>query len=109
MVQLTGAGQGVPYRYVKEFRHPIITANEVNYKNFYLHLCYLESKVTKDSKKIWEMFECSCEVLSIGIGRGKVHSYLLKDFYEYTSTVFRDDPYIALDREPIDKPYNKTM
>lgn len=54
-VELT---MGVPYRYIKEFLHPVVTDSGIRKEPFYMHVLRRECDVTRDNnKKIFSYYE----------------------------------------------------
>ena len=98
---------GVPYRYVKEFIHPVVRDRKIAYEPFYLYVHYLECEVKRDlNVKIFDRFRNSGnKIEETVLGRGKIYSYSMKDFYKSTIKAFQDDIYIWLKEPPSVRPY----
>ncbi len=98
---------GVPYRYTKEFMHPIVWDGEIRKMPFYLYVWYKECQIKKDQNiKIFKRFidsgyTCNKQVL----GRGNIYSLSLKDYFVNTLQAFKDDIFVCLEEEPEIKPY----
>jgi len=102
----------VPYRYIKEFFHPIVKEGKVIYENFYMHVIYHEiydevNKKRNRNKKFFEFFMKTYPVLKSSLGNGKLYSYKTKDFYNSAIKLMKKDIYSWLDKEPSIKPYRK--
>ena len=97
----------VPYRYVKEFMHPMEDSDQkINIEPFYLHLCYLQSDVQRNkNKKIFDRFAEHYQVLETPLGRGKVWGYNMADFMKSCLKSMADDIYVWLDSPPENRPY----
>ncbi len=100
---------GVPYRYVKEFIHPVKRNGKVVNEPFYLNLRYIECEAVMDlSKKIYPFFEkCGYTIQEENLGRGKIYLFSMKEFYASSIKLLSDDIYACLANEPVKKPYRK--
>ena len=100
---------GAPYRYVKEFIHPVKRGSKIIYEPFYLYVYYLESKIKRDQNvKIFDRFHNEGnKIAEASLGRGKLYSYSMKDFYRCVIKAFQDDIYIWLKEPPTIRPYQK--
>lgn len=101
---------GVPYRYTKEFEHPIVQpdgtiAKElfcmfVWYKGLYLERNY-------NVKIFQHYFDSGHRVKESTLGTGNVYGYRCMDFCESTAKFFRKDIYGWLSVPPKERPYRK--
>lgn len=99
---------GVPYRYTKEYLHPVIHGGKKVYELFYQHVWYRECNIKiNNQKNLFPIFEDNYELKTVSIGRGLVYSYSMSDFYECAIKVLKDNIYILLDKNPDVKPYRK--
>jgi len=100
---------GVPYRYVKEFIHPVVRDRKIVYEPFYLYVWYLECDLKRDRNvKIFDRFRNGGNKAEEAVlGRGKIYAYSMKDFYESTIKAFQDDIYVWLKEPPNIRPYQK--
>ncbi len=97
---------GVPYRYVKEFLHPVIRENRLVREPFYMYVTYLNMDIKRDkNRKIWAKYRN--ELQKVPLGSGFIYMYKLQDFYEHCIKMFQEDIYIWLENEPAIRPYNK--
>lgn len=97
---------GVPYRYTKEFIHPVIRDGKVVKEPFYMHVWYRECDIQRDVKvKIFKRYLSKYTVKSEQVGGGKIYSYSLSDFYKLTVQLLKEDIYIWLKEIPKVKPY----
>lgn len=101
---------GVPYRYNKEFFHPIVNGDEVKRENFYLSVMYLNSDIQKRVKLNEHFFK---ELESKGLLSETKHesglriwSFLMRDFYNITTPFFMEDIYTYLETPPTKRPYS---
>jgi aminoglycoside 3-N-acetyltransferase len=104
---------GVPYRYVKEFIHPVIREDKVVYEPFYMNLRYLElldkgEAVKSLSTKVFPNFyKFGHRVQEESLGRGKIYLFSMNEFFSSTIQLFTNDLYACLTSEPSIKPYQK--
>ena len=98
---------GVPYRYVKEFIQPILRENEIVYEPFYLDVRYLECNARMDlNNKVYpNFFKCGYKVKEEVLGRGKIYSFSMYEFYLSTIQLLKNDLYACLASEPSEKPF----
>jgi aminoglycoside 3-N-acetyltransferase len=102
---------GVPYRYTKEFTHPIVHKKKVIYESFYQSVFYTESKIKKRVARNQHYFR---ELEERGKIKTSQHSsglefkaFKMRDFYEVALEYFIDDIYNYLEEVPSIKPYQK--
>jgi len=98
---------GVPYRYIKEYYHPVIRGKQLIYENFYRHALYVDSKIKKDvNRKIFSEFEIEENALKVAsLGRSKVYSVSLRKLFSFLMKKFQEDIYIYLETPPENRPY----
>ena len=75
---------GVPYRYVKEFLHPVRLGETVSREPFYLYVWYRDLAVKRDRNR--KLFAALAgkgfEMASATVGRGHIYAYPMRTFYE---------------------------
>ena len=100
---------GVPYRYVKEFIHPVLREGKVVKEPFYMNVRYNECNTVRNLKPkvLPHFFKCGYQMRETNLGRGKVYSFSMKDFYTSTVQLLSNDLYAYLESEPSIKPYQK--
>jgi aminoglycoside 3-N-acetyltransferase len=98
---------GVPYRYVKEFMHPVVINGSYSTEPFYMYVWYRELELHRDgNRKIFEHFRKHGGVTTeADLGRGTVYGYELAHFVESTLDLMRCDIYAWLERPPQIRPY----
>jgi len=98
---------GVPYRYTKEFLHPVLYGEEIRKELFYMYVHYRQCEINRNrGVKIFEEFyDQGYNVKEANLGRGRVFSYSLDDFFKSTMRAFKKDIYIWLDMPPKTRPY----
>lgn len=109
MVHHAEQTMNVPYRYIKEFLHPILEADGTsNYKEFYLHCLYRNLDAPRDqNEKIMAAFRQMHSISESSIGKGKLYAYSYNDFFESTKKSIKDDPYIWLKSPPTSRAFRK--
>ena len=104
---------GVPFRYVKEFIHPVLREDKVAYEPFYMHLRYHElidnGQAVKclDTKVFPNFYKCGYKIQEKSLGRGKIYLFSMNEFYSSTVQLFTNDLYASIKSEPSIKPYQK--
>lgn len=98
---------GVPYRYVKEFIHPVVRSGKVRKEPFYTHVWYRNIGIKRNvNKKNFKRFiESGFEIQEAEVGRGKIYLYSMVDFYNVLISSLKDDIYFFLDCPPAKKPF----
>ena len=97
---------GVPYRYTKEFMHPVVRDGALAEEPFYMFVTHHGVDIERDkNKKIWAEFEARYEAPYAPLGKGGVWSYSMADFYASTIASFKEDIYVWLARPPENRPY----
>lgn len=97
---------GVPYRYTKEFIHPVIRGSKVVFEPFYLSVLYRQSDIVRDqNRKILANFAARSVLREVAIGRGRAWSFSHSEFSKITADYFVRDIYAWLNKEPTLRPY----
>ena len=97
---------GVPYRYNKEFLHPVVKNGETVTEAFYMNVWYRDCDLDRDgNKKIFAKFSEDNEVKEVRLGRGSIYTYSLNAFYQSAVSLFTQDIFVWLKNEPLVKPY----
>lgn len=97
---------GVPYRYTKEFVHPCIVEEEIRQELFYLYVLWRDCDIERDrNKKIIQYFKNSYEIKTTELGRSDIKSLSMKDFFNSTTELLKQDIYSWLDHPPENRPY----
>ncbi|EAK0950612.1 AAC(3) family N-acetyltransferase [Campylobacter lari] len=99
----------VPYRYIKEFYHPIKENDQIIYKNFYLHVLYKEYMQLQRNLnvKFFNYFtnKYPNAITKIPLGKSIIYAYNYKDFYQSSIECLLQDIYYWMNQEPTIKPY----
>lgn len=103
---------GVPYRYTKEFIHPIIQKDgKIKKEPFYMSVMYKNSNIKKKIALNEHFFHAMDDK---GMIKTACHSsglnfwsFKMRDFYNTAKDFFIDDIYNYLESEPSIKPFNE--
>ncbi|MBH63998.1 MAG: hypothetical protein CL569_16435 [Alphaproteobacteria bacterium] len=99
---------GVPYRYNKEFLHPVLRNGTVSRESFYLLVVYKDCGLTRDgNRKLVSYLSDLMEFRETTLGRRTIYSYDNRDFYTQGLKAFTEDIYIWCDTPPTDRPYRE--
>lgn len=97
---------GVPYRYMKEFIHPIKIRGKIYMRPFYLYVRYENIGLKSNkSKKLFSKIGNNLKIKKSKINRLEAHSFSLKKYFELSVDEFTKDPFIWSDGLPSRKPY----
>lgn len=96
----------VPYRYAKEYPHPVVRDGKTVEELFYQYVWYRGIGVRRDRvRKIWARFSAEARITHVPLGRGALWSYGLGEFYRCATRLFAEDIYIWCEEPPTDRPY----
>lgn len=100
---------GVPYRYVKEFMHPVRRGSEMKTEPFYMHVWYRECGNNHDGvKKIFDFFTAQGgRTLERNLGAGQIYSFSLRKYFDSNIKALKSNLFMFLKEEPPEKPYRK--
>ncbi len=99
---------GVPYRYTKEFEHPVIEQGVTSKRCFYLYVIHHGVDVVRDkNRKIFAEFDRRFDLKREPLGLGHVEAFSMCDFMTSTTELMRRDPYVWLERPPRERPYRR--
>jgi aminoglycoside 3-N-acetyltransferase len=97
---------GVPYRYSKEFIHPVVRDGDVRDEPFYLYVRYGETDIGRDGNRtLFERLDGRLKVRQAPIGRGVAYAYGLADFFHETTRLMADDIYLYCGTAPVQRPW----
>jgi aminoglycoside 3-N-acetyltransferase len=98
---------GVPYRYTKEFMHPVKRGASVCVEPFYHFVWYRDCDLVRDkNRRIFDNFATPAgRVRERPQARGAIWSFSFAEFYEITRRFMSHDLYAWLEREPLTRPY----
>jgi aminoglycoside 3-N-acetyltransferase len=101
---------GVPYRYTKEFSHPIVQENgRIENELFYMFVWYRGVDLARNiNVKIFEHYhKRGYPLAQARLGSGLVYGYRCADFCESTANYLKKDIYGWLTHPPKERPYTK--
>tara|TARA_B100000035_G_scaffold101807_1_gene86331 strand:+ start:10001 stop:10807 length:807 start_codon:yes stop_codon:yes gene_type:complete len=100
---------GVPYRYTKEFLHPVLRNGIEKIEPFYMSVMYKNADVVKRYKLNQHYFEKLNElsqIRSVKHSSGiEIWSFKMKDFFSAVKPFFIRDIYNYLEHSPAIRPY----
>ena len=102
---------GVPYRYTKEFIHPVKRGNDIVSEPFYMSVMYAKSNIKKREALNEHYFEIMnqknmlLETIHESTGM-KMWSFKMADFYDVALEYFVNDIYNYLEHPPKIRPYS---
>ena len=101
---------GVPYRYTKEFAHPITDGNSVKEEQFYMSVRYLNSSIRKRillNEHFFEALNRQGLLFETEHSSGlKIWAFSMRDFYDIAIPFFIEDIYTYLEEPPKERPYS---
>ena len=96
----------VPYRYTKEFIHPVVRNGEIFHEPFYLHVQYRNSDVQRCyQERLMPNFQSMGLVTCETLGRSRVWGYSMREYYSYLLRCMVNDPYIWCKFSPKQRPW----
>ena len=102
---------GVPYRYTKEFIHPILKDNGIVYEPFYMSVIYKDTDIKKKvalNEHFFLELKNSGKLNSITLTSGlNMWSFRMRDFAAVAENFFIKDIYNYLEQPPEIRPYQK--
>tara|TARA_R110000787_G_scaffold63679_3_gene143358 strand:- start:93758 stop:94561 length:804 start_codon:yes stop_codon:yes gene_type:complete len=107
-VHLVEQAMGVPYRYSKEFMHPVIRDGEVSVEPFNYFVYYLDSDIERDGNRtLFKRLAGELLMQETQLGAGTVYSYRMREFFERSCDIFNDDIYVWCETPPTQRPWRK--
>ena len=102
---------GVPYRYTKEFMHPIRYSEDIIIEPYYMSVMYKDTDIQKKillNEHYFEALERKGLLLESEHQSGlRFWSFKMRDFYETVIEFFIDDMYTYLEQPPSISPYTQ--
>ena len=98
---------GVPYRYVKEFNHPVVRNGSLFYEHFYCYVWYRECNLVRDkNKKIFKRFlKEGYTINKERLGKSHVYYASMNEIFNSAIKAMKEDIYIWLKEPPQVRPY----
>ena len=102
---------GVPYRYTKEFVHPIKYKKKIINEMFYQSVMYQNCSIRKKfllNEHFFDELNLQGKLLKTEHPSGLISwSFKMKDFYNIALEFFKKDIYTYLEEPPFKRPYTK--
>ena len=99
---------GVPYRYTKEFEHPVHSNDEIALDIFYLYVTYAGVDIKRDqNRRIFRYFTERYRLNEHLLGLSGIQSFNMKEFMDTTTLLLKDDIYAWLNQPPSKRPYRQ--
>jgi len=99
---------GVPYRYHKEFMHPVLRNGNASIEPFYQFVWYRDADVkASQNRRLFARLAGKLHIAQAELGRGRISSFSLSEFYALSVQEFADDIYVWCDHPPVIRPYRK--
>jgi aminoglycoside 3-N-acetyltransferase len=97
---------GVPYRYAKEYAHPVWRDGIVGREEFYQYVWYRDIGLNRDgNRRLFQHLSKVLDLRELELGRGRVYSYPLAEFYRQATKLFAGDIYLWCETPPTIRPY----
>lgn len=100
---------GVPYRYTKEFMHPIKYGEKIIENKFYQSVMYKDCSIKKKvllNKHFFDELELQGKLLKTKHLSGLIFwSFKMRDFYDIVLEFLKKDIYTYLEEPPLKRPY----
>ena len=107
-VHLVEHAVGSPYRYMKEFMHPVLRNEKVEIEPFYFHVYYRDMDLKGDgNRKIVKGLEKKMSFNRTRLDEGEIYVFSIKEYYEHGIKLFTENPYIWCEHSPKIRPYQK--
>ncbi|CCQ75518.1 AAC(3) family N-acetyltransferase [Magnetospira sp. QH-2] len=98
----------VPYRYTKEYMHPVKRDGRQVIEPFYQYVWYWETDIERSyGKVVFEDFLVDNEIKDVSIGKGQIFSYSMSQFVASAIQSFKRDLYIWSVNPPTIRPWRK--
>lgn len=98
----------VPYRYTKEFIHPVLRDGGIKAEPFYLYVLYRECEIDRDrNEKLFRHPKLAAEVRAADLGMGQISGYRMPILRDAAVELMTGDIYSWLKHPPATRPYRK--
>ncbi|MBI5162531.1 MAG: AAC(3) family N-acetyltransferase [Magnetospirillum sp.] len=99
---------GVPYRYTKEFIHPVLRDGAVSDELYYLFVWYRDTDMLYgDNRRLFGRLEGRVDIRRVPLGRGAVYAYSARPFFREAKKVIADDIYVWCKQAPTIRPFRE--
>jgi aminoglycoside 3-N-acetyltransferase len=91
----------VPYRYTKEFIHPVVRKGKVEREPFYLYVWYRDCGIVRsNTRHIFARLEGTGLLKEVAVGAGAIWSYSMRQFFKAVVPLFKENMYIWCEVPP---------
>lgn len=98
----------VPYRYNKEFMHPVLRGDSIEVEPFYHPVTYRDCDISRNKNQLFfEQFDKQGLLGNIRVGTGNIYAFNMKKFYLSTNQILKENIYSWLNQPPASRPYQK--
>jgi aminoglycoside 3-N-acetyltransferase len=99
---------GVPYRYTKEFVHPVLRDGKVSREPFYLSVIYNGLAIERDrNRRIMSHYQERRPLAYQPLGATGIWALPFRAFFEITCDLMSANPYVWLTEPPVNRPYQE--
>ena len=99
---------GVPYRYTKEFEHPVDINGSIIRELFYLYVNYANVDIERDqNKRIFRYFSERYNLNEHCLGLSGIQSFSMIEFMDATTQLLKDNIYAWLSQPPATRPFRQ--
>lgn len=97
---------GVPYRYTKEFLHPVVRSGQIVTEPFYLFVTYQGADLVRDQNiKLFQHPSLEEHVIQVPLGMNSLWAYRMRVFESAARDCMSKDIYSWLRQPPERRPY----
>jgi len=99
---------GVPYRYTKEFNHPVVRNGNTSREDFYMNVMYRDADIERRhvlNEHFFENLSKHGTFNSFGEDRECAWSFSMTEFFKLTTKMLERNIYAYLERPPSNRPY----
>jgi aminoglycoside 3-N-acetyltransferase len=91
----------VPYRYTKEFLHPVVRDGAVVQEPFYMYVWYRDCGIRRsNTRHIFDRIEGTGLLSEVPVGAGAIWSYSMRGFVKAVVPLFKENLYIWCEEAP---------
>ena len=99
---------GVPYRYSKEFCHPVEVNGQITHHYYYLYVTYMDCDIERDkNQKIFDHFLQTYAIKTQTLGLNSLSLFDMNEFVDSTTKLMAKDIYAWLKQPPKYRPFTR--
>jgi aminoglycoside 3-N-acetyltransferase len=99
---------GVPYRYHKEFMHPVVRGGQTTVEPFYQFVWYRDSDIqASQNRRLFARLDGKLHISHAELGPGSISCLSLREFYKLSVHEFANDIYVWCDHPPAIRLYRQ--